>query len=159
MAAGAESLEFYRWGGARDASALADIMFEAIHDPRSPYRPEQRAAWCPAPPSGPEWQDKLDRQSAAVVDIDGPVGFLTLAQGGYLDLAYLTPKAQGQGYLRVLHAMIKIRARILGWQTLSTHASLSAQGPFSSLGYKIVQHEEVIRRGQTLRRAEMRLEL
>jgi len=154
-----------RWADPQDFEALGAVMYAAIHAEPSPYTKAQRLAWCPTPPSGPGWQARLASQHVAVVETGAvvktgqPAGMLTLRSDGHLDLAFIRPEARGHGHLRALMTMICNRAQDMGLTQITTHASLSAQAPFSALGFEVVQHEAVEYDGQTLRRAEMVLDL
>ncbi len=160
MDASAQTVISYRWARPEDYETLGKIMYAAIHAEPSPYTPAQRLAWCPIPPSGADWTAKLASQQVAVVAVDQKlVGMMTLEDTGYLDLAFLLPRARGQGHLARLLDMIKNRARDLNRDQITTHASLAAQEPFAALGFQIHHHESVSRNGETLQRAEMCLEL
>ncbi|MEL7090849.1 MAG: GNAT family N-acetyltransferase [Pseudomonadota bacterium] len=126
-------------------------MFAAIHADQSLYSPAQREAWCPRPPQGPDWAKRLAGQRIWVAG-EPPVGFVTLADGGYVDFAYVLPEAQGRGVFR---AMMNALEAVATGPRLWTHASLMAQPAFAALGYDIVHHEVVARGDQTLPRALM----
>lgn len=160
MTASAESCVSYRWAQPKDFEILGRVMHAAIHSEPSPYSAAQQTAWCPVPPSGPDWHAKLAAQHVAVVAVGAdPVGLMTLHPAGSLDLAFLLPRARGAGHLRRLLAMIQTRAISLGLAELTTHASLAAQAPFAALGFVLLSHETVTRNGQELPRALMRLPL
>jgi putative acetyltransferase len=131
-------------------------MYDAVHHGRSHYSPAQSAAWVPEPPASPAWSAKLNLQRVAVAArTGGPVGFMTLGTGGYIDLAYIAPDFQGSGLFRQLYAMIERAARDDGISRLTVHASLMAQPAFLAVGFRVIRHETVSRAGQLLARAEM----
>ncbi|MEL7166078.1 MAG: GNAT family N-acetyltransferase [Pseudomonadota bacterium] len=140
-----------RQGCVKQADALGRVMWAAIHEGPSLYSTAQRTAWCPHAPQGQQWQERLAGQRIWIAGAP-PVGFVTLADGGYVDFAYVLPKAQGQGVFRAL--MLVLEAVASG-PRLWTHASLMAQPAFAALGYDIVHHEEIARGDQTLHRALM----
>ena len=142
-----------------DHPSLAQVMFRAIHDGDSPYTPAQRNAWCPTPPQGNGWQARLAAQHVFMAEDSTPLGFMTLRDDGYLDLAYILPEARGNGLFRRLYTRIEDTARSLGLSKIETHASLSAQAPFAAVGFTLIQHEIVTRADQTLPRAQMRKNL
>ena len=149
-------MQQFRWAISADNRALAQIMYDAIHHVPSHYTAAQQRAWLPAPPKGKAWSDRLAQQRVAVAQQKGDVvGFVSLAAGGYVDLAYITPAAQGQGVFRALVGMIENEARAQDQYRLHTHASLMAQPAFLALGFHVIRHESVARSGQTLDRAEM----
>ncbi|MEO0764692.1 MAG: GNAT family N-acetyltransferase [Pseudomonadota bacterium] len=141
---------------AHEAQALGMVMWSAIHDGASLYTRAQRRAWLPAPHQSPEWAAKLAGQTVWVACRgDGPLGVMTLAEQGYVDLAYVHADAQGQGVFSALQKTLEREARARSLPRLWTHASLMAQPAFAARGFHVIAHEKVERAGQTLARAEM----
>lgn len=140
----------------READALGQIMWDAIHHGPSLYSTAQRAAWMPVVPAGTGWAKRLGDQRIWVAERAGHLaGFVTLADAGYVDFAYVSPQAQGQGVFRALMTTLENAARADAEPRLWTHASLMAQPAFARLGFRVIRHETVERNGQTLDRAEM----
>ena len=149
-----------RVAGPDDAAALGRLMHEAIRSGPSPYTEAQRAAWSPAPRDGPEWQARLAAQHVLIADAaSGPVGFMSLEDGRYIDFAYILPAARGTGLFRRLFGPIRAEAVRSGAARLSTHASLMAEPAFAAMGFAVVQRETVEIAGETLARAEMAMSL
>ncbi|GLQ21114.1 GNAT family N-acetyltransferase [Algimonas porphyrae] len=141
---------------ADDYDALGQLMFNAIHVDPSPYTKTERLAWRRAPHAGAEWYARLEEQHVFIAeDANGPVGFLTLAPDGYVDLAYMLPRGRGRGVFRQLHNCLEDAAQRNGTSRLYTHASLSAEGPFKAMGYRVTEREIVSLNGEQLRRAAM----
>lgn len=139
-----------------EAEALGQVMWDAIHTGRSRYDAAQRTAWLPAPPRGARWSAKLSAQDVWVAQgPGGPIGFITLAQAGYVDLAYVSAQAQGAGIFGDLYTALEATARKRGLHRLWTHASLMAQPAFAARGFHVLRHETAQRSGQSLARAEM----
>jgi putative acetyltransferase len=146
----------FRWAIAEDDDVLADIMFDAVRNGESRYTERQREAWVPARRAGPEWAERLRRQEIVVAEQDGrALGFVSLAEGGYVDFAYIRPEAQHTGLFRQLLAQIVRRAVEKGEARLWTHASLMAEPAFAKLGFTIRKRERVHIGGQPLDRCEM----
>lgn len=149
-----------RWGQASDHGPVADVMFDAVRNGRSRYSDEQRAAWVSAPRSGPAWDQRLGSQDVILAEADGDVlGFMSLAPAGYIDFAYIRPRAQGTGHFRLMYEQLLQRAREKGVRRLWLHASLMAEPAFRSLGFKVVRRETVFIGDQEFERSEMELEL
>lgn len=141
---------------ADEADALGDVMWSAIHNAPSLYTSEQRRAWLAAPPRGAEWAAKLAAQEVWVAcDGDARIGFITLADGGYIDLVYVCADAQGCGVFSALCAALEAVARQRSLPRLWAYASLMAQPAFTARGFHVIAHETVARRGQVLNRAQM----
>lgn len=146
----------FRWAGKADYEDLGKVMYDAVHEGRSDYTADQKAAWMPEPRKGEAWIDRLDAQSIITVnDHERTVGFMSLCENGYVDFAYVSAEYQGQGLFGRMFARIEQLANRKGIGSLSTHASLMAQPAFSKMGFKIVQKESVEIRGQSFDRYEM----
>ena len=131
-------------------------MFDAVRNGESRYTEMQRAAWVPARRSGPEWVERLRRQDIVLAEEDGrAIGFASLAQGGYVDFAYIRPEAQHTGLFRQLLTQIVKRAIEKGEPRLWTHASLTAEPAFAKLGFTIRKRERVRIGDQDFDRCEM----
>jgi len=135
---------------------LGAVMFSAIHEGASLYTAAQRAAWLPAPNGGSAWAERLDAQTVWLALTDAlPVGFVTLASGGYIDFAYVRADAQGRGVFSTLLATLEDEARVSALPRLWTHASLMAEPAFAARGFHVTRRETVTRADQSLARAEM----
>ena len=146
----------FRWARPADCDALAEVMFYAVRNGPSRYSDAQRAAWVPAPRSGPAWAERLSAQDIIIAERDGrAIGFMSLARGGYVDFAYIRPEAQHSGLFRQMFAFIEDRARAKNERLLWVHASLAARPAFAALGFT-VRHSETVRIGsENLQRFEM----
>jgi putative acetyltransferase len=139
-----------------DADALGLVMYDAIHRGPSKYSRAQRLAWQTVPYAGAEWAAKLAAQQVWLAEEAGEIlGFVSLTDAGYLDLAFVRGAAQGRGLLRQLCAPLLQAARSAGHARIWTHASLMAQPAFLALGFHVIRHESLPRAGQWLDRAEM----
>ena len=139
-----------------EADALGAVMWDAIHIGRSAYSPAQRHAWLPEPPQGAGWAARLAKQQVWVaMDRAAPVGFLTLANDGYIDLCFVQSSHQGQGVFAALLRALQDGAQARGCRRLWTHASLTAQPAFAARGFYVIAQETVQRSGETLARTEM----
>ena len=146
----------FRWASTHDYDQLADIMFDAARNGASRYTEQQRQAWVPVRRAGPDWVERLRPQQIIVAEEAGePVGFMSLAPGGYIDFAYIRPRAQHSGLFRQLFAHILERAIAGGVPILWTHASLMAEPAFQSLGFVVRERQQVAIGAETLDRCRM----
>ena len=146
----------FRWASAADGDLLADIMFDAVRNGESRYTERQRAAWVPARRAGPDWVDRLRGQDIVVAEQEGrAIGFMSLADRGYVDFAYIRPEAQHSGLFRQLLSRIVERAIARGEPLLWTHASLMAEPAFAKHGFTVRKRERVRLGGQDFDRCEM----
>ena len=145
-----------RWARESDYETLGQVMFDAVRNGESRYTEKQRAAWTPEPRKGPAWTDRLSPQDVVVAEAGGEIlGFMSLAAGGYLDFAFIRPRAQHSGLFRLLLGQIEARALETGATSLWTHASLTAEPAFAALGFEIRKREQVVLGGETFDRCEM----
>ena len=145
----------YRAG---DAGALAQIFYDAIHiSAGSAYDAAARAAWCPKVPGGPIWDQRLKNAITLVAeDMDQPMGFMSLLPDvGHIDLAFVDPAHGRNGIASMLCRHIELHARSLGFDRLTTDASLLAEHMFASRGWTVVKRQEIERRGVILRNCQM----
>ena len=84
---------------------------------------------------------------------------MSLAEGGYIDFAYIRYEARHAGLFRELFKRILDRARAGGLSRLWVHASLTAEPAFAALGFVARQREQVTVRGEGLERFEMEMAL
>lgn len=133
-----------RWASQADYPTVADVIYDAVRNGPSLYSEAQRQLWVPERRSGPEWVERLDSQAVILAeDETGVVGLMSLADGGYIDFAYIRPRAQGSGIFRTLFGEIEARASASGQTRLWLHASLMAQPAFAAAGFRTLENEFV----------------
>ena len=146
-----------RWAHQTDNVLLGQIMFDAVRSGPSAYTEAQRAAWVPTPREGPAWDERLRAQDVIIAEKHGEAaGFMSLAEGGYVDFAYLRPSFRGQGIFRLMLQRIEDRAREQGAECLWSHVSLNAEAAFTAHGFTPVEREVVEIGSERLARCEMR---
>ena len=140
-----------------DYAAIGQLFFETVHSVNlRDYTPQQVAAWAPAMGSGDEWRKRLAGQ-VVLVAVEGAmvVGFVSIERDGHVDLLYVHKDRQRQGVgSALLGRAIELAVQ---WKLPSVHteASITARGLFERHGFEVVQPEDVIRHGVTLRRYRM----
>lgn len=134
-----------RKGNPSDWGNLAEVFHQAVREGAVYYTPTQRAAWSPVSRAGPDWSLRMSRQSVRLAETatDEAVGFMSAELNGYLDCAYILPKAQGRGVFRQLHEPLEREQRALGLSGMHTYASLHARPAFAAMGYRVVRPETV----------------
>lgn len=145
----------YRAG---DASALAQIFYDAIHiGAADAYDAEARQVWCPQVPELLAWAPRLENAVTLVAEVlDRPVGFMSLwPDSGHIDLAFVDPAHTRKGIASSLCRDLETRAGALGLDRMTTDASLQAEPMFVSLGWTVVKRQEIERHGIILRNCQM----
>jgi putative acetyltransferase len=146
----------YRRSTHADYESLGHVMFEAVRSGPSQYTEQQREAWVPQPRTGIEWTSRLDSQYVIVADLRGtPIGFMSLAESGYIDFAYIQPEFRGRGIFRRLYEHVEAKMVRQDRNRLWVHASLNAKDAFLALGFAIVKRETVAIKNIELERFEM----
>lgn len=140
-----------------EADQLGIIFFNAVREGAAGfYDAEQRRAWASTVPSGPNWAFRLDAQRTVVArNADRPVGFMTLADDGYIDLAFVDPAHQRRGVGSLLYAQIEALARDAKIERLYSEASHLVRGLFEQKGWTVVQEQRIERKGVTLTNFKM----
>ncbi len=145
-----------RWAGPADDAALADVMYDAVRNGPSAYTEAQRQQWVPERRSGPEWTERLASQSVIVAEhADEIVGFMSLADGGYIDFAYVRPWAQGTGVFRRMYDEIERCGQANGLAKLWVHASERARPAFAAVGFVVIEKQVVTIGGELFERFKM----
>lgn len=137
---------------AAEADRLGSIFYDAVREGAAGfYSPEQRQAWMPKAPLGPKWVSRLTSQTTLVARKGAlPIGFMTLDDDGYIDLAFVSPNYQRQGVGRCLYAQIETLARKADMARLYSQASYLARGLFVQHGWKVVCAQNIERAGVSL---------
>ncbi|MEM6471841.1 MAG: GNAT family N-acetyltransferase, partial [Planctomycetota bacterium] len=103
-----------------------------------------------------KWVNRLDGQTILLArQFDRVLGFISVTESGYIDLAFVRPQSQRKGILRSLYEELENITVRSGLVRLSVHASLMAEPAFTRMGFMIVGEETVEVGGQTLSRFEM----
>lgn len=142
---------------AEDAVPLGRLFHRSVRDGAAArYDPAQLAAWSPAAPEGAGWAERL-AACDTVVAVDGEIllGFMSMDETGYLDLAFVAPEYMGRGVSDMLYAVLESRAQARGTARLSTQASLLAEPFFARHGWCVVRRQEVEMSGVVLENAWM----
>lgn len=140
-----------------DAVPLGRLFHRSVRDGASArYNAAQLAAWSPAAPEGNAWAARL-AACDTVVAVDGEtrLGFMSMDETGYLDLAFVVPEQMGRGVSDMLYAVLESRAQARGTLRLSTQASLLAEPFFARHGWRVVRRQEVEMGGVVLENAWM----
>jgi putative acetyltransferase len=139
-----------------DNDELGEIVFDAVRNGRSSYSESQLAAWVPEPKSGSDWNNRLLSQTIFVAEnSDSLLGFMSLAHGDYIDLAFIRPDARGVGMFRMLYNEIESIACRNNVQRLWVHSSLTARPAFLAVGFRVSNEETLDLGGIQLNRFVM----
>lgn len=140
-----------------DADGLAHVFYRAVREGAlGAYTSAQVAAWSPKPPKGAAWAQRLSTVRTFVADENGtPIGFMTLDDDGYIDLAFVLPEHMGRGVGASLYARLEDHASTHAMPRLTTQASLLAEPFFLRRAWSVTKRQTITRHGVELPNAWM----
>ena len=135
-----------------DAKNLAELYFESVrHGTKEYYNREQREAWAPSVPDTDKLRSRLASMIVLVaVDESGIVGFMTLDETGYIDLAFVRPDRIGTGVASEIYKRIEEASKEMGQTRLFSNASELAKPFFEKHGWAVSRTQQVERHGVNL---------
>lgn len=135
-----------------DSAEAVQVFFDAIHvGTADVYSEKERIAWAGNEPDTDGWRGRFDNVDGLVAETDGKMlGFMTLDQAGYIDLAFVAPDAMGQGIGRQLYEAIERRAIAARTRRLTTEASMKAKPFFERMGWQVEREQIVVKRNTPL---------
>lgn len=158
MAAMALGIRKYR---ETDTAQLAALFFDSVRQGTAAhYDRQQREAWAPAVPDVGKWRARLSAMLVFVAeDESGIVGFMTLDESGYIDLAFVRADRIGTGVGSKLYERIEHASRQRGQLTLSSNASKLARPFFEKHGWVVKARQSVEQNGVCLTNYRMEKQL
>jgi putative acetyltransferase len=130
---------------ASDLPLLSEIRFAAIEELTvEDYDEAQRRAWAAAADDDEALASTLEKGLTLIALIGGgPVGFISLQEGGVIDQLYVHPSVARTGVASVLVDAIEKLAAARGTATLVTNASDTAKPLFDARGYQAVNRNTI----------------
>lgn len=140
------TLRPYRTG---DLAAIAALFYESVHTLcRGDYTKEQLDAWATGSIDEEAWDASFRAHHTLVAEENGVLlGFVDMAEDGYLDRLYVHPAHTRKG---VAIALVNALEAACPAAQFTTHASMTARPFFEKRGYRVEQEQQVVRRGVTL---------
>jgi len=140
-----------------DLPLLSEIRFAAIEDlTLEDYDEAQRRAWASAADDEKAFSESLEKGLTLVALIGGgPVGFISLQDGGLIDQLYVHPSVARTGVATALVDAIEKLTAARGTSTLATDASDTAKPLFEALGYQAAYRNTIEIDGQWLGNTRM----
>lgn len=139
----------------QDLDKVIEVFLESIRQTASvDYEPEQISAWAQADPTG--WSQRCASRPTWVAVIDDAVaGFTEFEHDGHLDMMYVHPRFKRLGVAKALLQAVEGYARRVSVARVYTEASITARPFFERHGFRLVEHERVLRNGQYFDRFRM----
>lgn len=135
-----------------DAETLGAIYLRAVTEGTAGfYDPDQRRVWAGYWPGGGSWAERLQGYRTWVAEVgDVPVGFVSLGEGGHLELLFVLPECMGRGVAGTLYDAFVGHARALGLTRLDTDASHLARRFLRRRGWTELERQDQDREGVVL---------
>lgn len=135
-----------------DAKAAAQVFYDAVRQGAAEFYDEaQRAAWAAEVPNSVVWRDRLNAQTTFVAVADEQlIGYMTLAEDGYIDLAFVRPDRIGTGVAKALYAEVEAKAIEFGASRLYSQASYLAKRFLERRGWSVLKPQTIERHGVEL---------
>jgi putative acetyltransferase len=142
---------------AADLPLLAEIRFAAIEELTvEDYDDAQRRAWASDADDEEAFAQSLEKGLTLVALIGGgPVGFISLQDGGLIDQLYVHPAVARTGVASALCDAIEKLAAARGTIMLATDASDTAKPLFEARGYQAVHRNTIEIDGEYLGNTRM----
>lgn len=147
-----------------DIRSVVALFYETVHSiNKRDYTKEQLDAWAPKDERQlklESWRLSLSSNMAYVAVINGGIaGFADMSRNGHLDRLYVSKDFQGRGVASALVDRLEAEARALKLGEIDTEASITARPFFERRGYRVVQPQQVERRGVLIRNFKMKKRL
>lgn len=146
---------------ASDRDATLAVFRRAIRGTASrDYTPVQIAAWSSDEIDPDGWAARRAAIRTQVAVLGGTlVGFIDVADDGYVDMLFVDPDAARRGVATALLGWVVTTARERGVARLTTHASLTARPFFEAQGFVVVAEQHPVVRGVPMTNFRMRRDL
>jgi putative acetyltransferase len=135
---------------ATDAVALWLLFYQTIrHINSRDYSPVQIAAWAPDNYDLTAWQQRMQKLSPFVAEIDGViVGYTDLQSDGLIDHFFCHYQYQGQGVGRALMQHVFTVGQTRGIRRYYSEVSITARPFYEHMGFSLVKQQLIDIRGQ-----------
>jgi putative acetyltransferase len=153
-----------RKGQLADLEELQRLYVDTITEVcKSDYNEDQIEAWTSDTKNNSNsqrWLDTLTKKYVLVAQKDNEIiGFITLANGNYIDFLYVHKNYQRQGVADSLFKHIENIARQQKQSILTSDVSKTARPFFEMQGFQIVKKQSVVRHKVELTNFKMKKEL
>ncbi len=127
-----------------DCKTLTELFYNTVHTVNAKdYAKEQLDAWATGTVDLEKWNQSLE-EHFSLVALDGEkiIGFGDIDDTGYLDRLFVHKDYQRRGIATALCNQLEC-----GFDSITTHASVTARPFFESRGYKAIKEQQVERQG------------
>ncbi|EFK32989.1 putative acyltransferase [Chryseobacterium gleum] len=123
---------------------------------RKDYTPQQLEAWKSGAENEERWRKVIRDQYVVIALNENKIaGFCTLDQGNYIDLLFVHKDEQQKGIASILYQEVENEALRQHKKQLTAEVSKTARPFFKTIGFQVVQEQEVYVKGVTLTNYKM----
>lgn len=124
-----------------DCKEITEMFYDTVHTVNSKdYTKEQLSAWATGNVDMEQWNRSLQEHfSFVAVEDEIIVGFGDIDATGYLDRLYVHKDFQRKGIATALCEELEGAV----YNTITTHASITAKPFFENRGYKVITEQQV----------------
>lgn len=139
-----------------DCKELVELFYNTVHTINAKdYTKKQLDVWTLKQVDLEKWNQSLQEHFCIVaVENDIILGFGDIDKTGYLDRLYVHVDYQRQGIASAICDQLELAV----WESIVTHASITAKPFFEQRGYKVIKEQQVQRQGIFLVNFVMRKE-
>ncbi|MCI8299475.1 MAG: GNAT family N-acetyltransferase [Lachnospiraceae bacterium] len=132
-----------------DCKEILRLFYDTVHSVNlKDYAEEQLAVWATGKEDQEEWnRSLLGHYSLVAIADEIVIGFGDIDQSGYLDRLYIHRDYQRKGTASAI--CNKLEQTVIG--KIVTHASVTARPFFEKRGYKVINEQQVERKGIVLK--------
>lgn len=132
-----------------DCRHLAELFYQTVHTINArDYTLEQLNVWADGHVDLEAWNRSfLEHHTIVAIEEDNIVGFGDIDESGYLDRLYVHKDYQHKG---IGTAICDRLEHLSGVDQVITHASITAKFFFIQRGYKVINEQQIIRKGIAL---------
>lgn len=134
-----------------DLDYIEEIFYNTVHEIcNKDYTEKQINAWADGNINKEEWNKSFLEHYTVVVEIGNKIVGFGDIDGCYIDMLYVHKDYQNRGIATAIVRGLEKYAYGCGERIITTHASITAKPFFQKLGYRVVNEQQVERKGQDL---------
>ncbi len=139
------------------AMEVIELFQGSVHEIGKQFcNAEQLTAWAPTPPDYQSWQSYLNSNKPnLLINNKEVLGFIGFEPNGHVDRLYVHKDHQRQGVATMLYQHIEQYALTINIEKIFTEASCLAKPFFESMGFVVINKNDICRDGTLLNNFSM----
>lgn len=136
---------------------IMQLFYDTVHTVNArDYDEQQLERWAPTNPDVVSWKQRLGHNICKIALVDNTItGFAELTDEGHVDTMYVHKDFQRQGIAtKLMNALLSMAADI-GFEELTTEASITAKPLFDMYGFEVTRVKTKLHNGKGFINYEM----